>query len=146
MKHLTQTRKYNCSQTCLAMITNQNIKEVEKDLGTTEVKNGDICKYAITKKVVRKNEDICKKKRFLPLNCLVIVYFEEYKDDKAQNSYIIVRRNGKFYDPNGETYYIQPKRHISTFYVKYTTQYISFSRHFFFLYYIVLKYFSGKIK
>ena len=125
MKLLTQTNEHNCGQTCLAMITNQSIKHVESVLGVLSQHVEYVIEYGHKQGIIKQKKEI-KKKRFcfLPLNCLVVVLFEKERPE-SQNGHLIVRRNGKFYDPLGKTYYRQPKHHICSFYIRYNTTLIS---------------------
>lgn len=109
MKHLEQDKPFNCSQTCLAMITGQHVRYIEHrivghDKGTDIEAIIDHCK---TLKI-----SIGKKWRkwffsfLIPLNCFVVVGFES-----CNEKHLIVRKKGIFFDPNGTIYLFMPKRY-----------------------------------
>ena len=108
MTHLTQDKEYNCSQTCVAMLSNKSIREIEEivghDIGIDVFDLNHICKKVSVR--VGKWKD--KKSIFFPLNC--IVHVVNRKDPNVGHA--IIRKNGKFLDPNGTTYYIIPRKYL----------------------------------
>lgn len=115
MKHLIQDKPSNCGHTCIAMVTGENVRTIEKIHGRD---NGIFLEdiIDISKQLNIPIDDYWydqSKLWLYPLNCFVFVKIahEIYPDDIPTKYHLIVRKNGKFYDPLGKTYYKLPKRY-----------------------------------
>jgi len=121
MKHLKQDKGYNCTQTCLAMMSNKSIREVENIVGHDE--SMDIVMDVINtceKLNIPVDEGWVDIKpnliysHFYPSNCFVFVR----NRCNRLNGHMIVRYNNKFYDPNGMTYRFLLRRYIFMAYLE----------------------------
>jgi len=124
MEHLKQDKEYNCSETCLAMISGKDVRDIENIEHCGKNDGMDLGHFISICQIL--NISIAKdwgyfrgifhrfKKLLFPWNCFVYIKFEG-----LESGHLIVRRNGKFYDPNGKQYYIPPKRYYLCAYLKF---------------------------
>jgi len=126
MKHLTQDKEYNCGQTCVAMISNKSIRDIENIVGHDSGMNIEdlitICnflKISVGKEWIRKRYRKWIGRYLLPMNCFVFIVFKDSEVfENKEIGHLVIRNKGKFLDPNGNQFYLFQKRHRVKAYLK----------------------------
>ncbi len=123
MKHIKQDKDKNCAQACIAMFAGKDIREIEEMHGSdTGMSQDDV--ISLSKKVgIKVGEWMFRKEMkkwdiidyLIPLNCFVYVGSKEHELDTG---HLILRRNGKFFDPNGKQYYVMLKYNMLKGYIE----------------------------